>query len=217
MQSACLPLLHLGTSCWQTSLTSWTCRSFPLWWIFHSALCLQPASSPNAGCLHPLLAVGSCTPVPSSGTPLCQTICVISRVLTPLQNTQEFQTTQNSSHNPCDSDNAFILPAAQKIQIIVSESRLTRRRAAGVSLQNLIGVDCNSLKSFFQSDTVLKKNPLLNICSLNNNAPYINKVVISEHCIDFLCLTETWRHPNDYLSLNQPSNLSSLPCYFTCW
>ena len=29
--------------------------------------------------------------------------------------------------------------------------------AAGVDLQNLIGVDCKSLKSFIQSDIVFKK------------------------------------------------------------
>lgn len=46
------------------------------------------------------------------------------------------------------------------------------------------------------------KFALFNVRSLSNKAPLISDF-ISDSKLDFLCLTETWQQPDDYLHLNQ--------------
>lgn len=43
---------------------------------------------------------------------------------------------------------------------------------------------------------------LLNVRSLNNKGPFINDT-ITDMNLDFMCLTETWQLPNDYMTLNE--------------
>ena len=68
------------------------------------------------------------------------------------------------------------------------------------------GVDHRVLASLPRSNghTHFKRRKvgLYNIRSISNKAPLINEF-ITDHEIDFLCLTETWQQSNDFFHLNQ--------------
>ncbi len=56
-------------------------------------------------------------------------------------------------------------------------------------------------KSITHTRANYHKFALYNIRSIANKAPFINDL-ITDHKLDYLCLTETWQPPNDFLQLN---------------
>ncbi|XP_053481003.1 uncharacterized protein LOC128607830 [Ictalurus furcatus] len=103
----------------------------------------------------------------------------------------------NVNYNQCSINSPA--PVIHTIETVsVPRAIKIQRKSRKVCLRNLINIKLNHIE--YTASTFNLKLGLLNIRSLASKALIVNEIITDQEC-NFLCLTETWIKPNEYIAL----------------